>query len=176
MGAEQCSRRAGQRTPEQRDPLLVSPGTEGMHSGSSRPFPRTPPAGGATTPVGGDISPSMRDGCCGHNIEVTKSTIELHDGLRKRESISTLTFRPRRGVAQTVPSALERSNCGGRSASRLERADQGWGSLIGPMDFANAARSLAGTFGVTDVAPSGAFLDACTCWKTRLAMNSRNGV
>jgi len=58
----------------------------------------------------------------------------------------------------------------------LERADQGWGSLIGPMDFANAARSPAGTFGVTDVAPSGAFLDACTCWKTRLAMNSRNGV
>ena len=75
-----------------------------------------------------------------------------------------------------IPSALERSNCGGKSTSRLERADQGWRSLIGPTDFANAARSPAGAFGATDVAPSGAFLDACTCWKTRLAMNSRNGI
>ena len=44
------------------------------------------------------------------------------------------------------------------------------------MDVANAARSPADTFGVTDVASSGAFLEACTCWKTRLAMNSRKGV
>ena len=118
-----------------------------------------------------DISPSARDGCCGHNIEVTKST----GCASKRGSISTLR-RPRRRVAQTVPSALGRSNCGGRFTSRLERADQGWGSLIGPMDFANAARSPTGTFGAMDVAPSGAFLDAWTCWKTMLAMNSRNGV
>jgi hypothetical protein len=52
------------------------------------------------------------------------------------------------------------------------KADQGCGSLIGPMDFANAARSPAGTFGVTDVASSGAFLEAWTCWKTSVIVRA----
>src|SRR5947209_3521046 len=34
------------------------------------------------------------------------------------------------------------------------RASQGCGSLIGPIDFANVERSLAGAIGVIDVSPS----------------------
>jgi hypothetical protein len=130
--------------------------------------------GRPNAPVGGDISLSMRDGCSSQNIKVSgrsnlRMRLERGKGSR-RLYVGKARCRP------DAPSALERSNCGGRSISRLERADQGCGSLIGPMDFANAARSPAGAFGVTDLAPSGSFLDACTCWKTRLAMNCRNGV